>query len=109
MVLELIVHVTWVFQLYSGEGSSAVTAVVGRVTLAPRPAMSYLSHSRKPSARTFGETDHVSFVMVRGSRSLVKSPVKPAGRSSRWKYWKPSKKNNLSFTSGPPICAVLSQ
>src|SRR5262249_311762 len=97
------------FQFVSGDGSSAVTAVVGRLALAPRPSMSYLSHSTNPSARTFGEIAHVTLFIVRGSFSLVKSPVNPAGRSCRLKYGTPEKKNSLSFTIGPPIWAVVSQ
>ena len=66
-MLLLIVQVTWPFQFHSGDGSSAVTAVVGRVALAPRPVTLYLSHSTNPSARTLGEIAHVSLVIVRGS------------------------------------------
>src|SRR5260221_5693070 len=97
------------FQFPSGDGSRSVTSVVGRVTLAPRPSMSYLSHSTNPSARTFCDAAHVSLLMMRGSFSLVKFPVKPAGRSCRLKYWNPEKKNSLSFAIGPPICPVESQ
>src|SRR5262249_55632773 len=97
------------FQFASGDSSIEVTSVVGCVALAPRPWMLYLSYSMNPSARTSGDTAHVSLFISRGSFSVVKSPVYPAGRSSRLKYWKPLKKNSLSFTIGPPIWAVLSQ
>src|SRR5581483_5879867 len=80
IVLSLIVQVTCPFQFHSGDGSSAVTSVVGRLTLAPRPATSYLSHSTNPSTRTLGIAAHVTFVIVRGSFCVVKFPVKPAGR-----------------------------
>ena len=49
IVLELSVQVTWAFQLTSGDGSRAVTAVVGRRALAPRPATSNLSASTSRS------------------------------------------------------------
>ena len=39
----------------------------------------------KFATRMFGDTAHVSLVMLRGSFSLVKLPVKPAGRSCRLK------------------------
>src|ERR1051326_4849542 len=79
IVFELIVQVIWPFQFTSGDGSSAVVSVVGRLTLAPRPATSYLSHSTKPSALTLGDTAHVSLFIVRGSFCVVKLPVYPAG------------------------------
>src|SRR5438034_948751 len=108
IVFELIVQVTWLFQFTSGEGSMAVVSVVGRLVLAPRPVMSYLSHSTKPSARTLGVMAHVSLWSVRGSFSVTNWPLKPDGRFSLWKYWNPEKKNSLSLMIGPPICPVVS-
>src|ERR1051326_7504739 len=108
IVFELIVQVIWPFQFTSGDGSSAVVSVVGRLTLAPRPATSYLSHSTKPSALTLGDTAHVSLFIVRGSFCVVELPVYPAGLVASSRYWKPEEKNNVSFLEGPPICAHVS-
>src|SRR3954454_1409826 len=75
IVFELIVQVNWAFQFNSGDSSIEVVLVVGCVALAPRPRRLYLSHSTNPSARTFGDTAQVSLLIVRGSFSVVKSPV----------------------------------